>query len=582
LYNKQTNLIRRECKNYKNKRWQNIVDNVNYGNPSTTKYWNSVKHVIGKSKQKVDIKQINHDNNLYSTDSEIANCFGTHFSKIFSESNDDNFDSTWQNKINNLIKNVNLMPTIEDNVNITNNDIYQSIKKAKLNKASGPDHISNNLIKQLPSSFYKHLKKLFELSINNSKMPQQWKHATVILIPKPGKDHLLTSSYRPISLLSCLSKILERIINNKLQTFLEENQIILPEQAGFRQNKSTTDNIVRLNSLIDTTKKQKKSSVLISCLIDIEKCFDKIWLNGLKYKILKLQINRNLRLWLCEFLTNRTFSIKINKVYSKTYDISAGVPQGAILSPTLYILFSSDLPRQEILNNGTEILGYADDFRFTNSAPAKYTFLARKALQNSIDCLTTWSDKWRLKLNPDKCNTIIFANNPKEYYKTIFIHDDPIPKCKEVKFLGITYTSNFNFETHIQNKLKECTSIFNGMKIAKGKRISPHIIIQIYQTYVRSKLLYAATAWYPYTTKTQAIRLEVTQRKAIKLSYNLHPRTSSAQLGNYSKIPPISDFIKNLFERYHRRVQTLNNEILLPHMLHTSTKLDKKILELSQ
>ena len=106
---------------------------------------------------------------------------------------------------------------------------------------------------------------------------------------------------------------------------------------------------------------------------------------------------------------------------SDNFCISAGVPQGAILRPILYILYTSDIPRQEILDNGTKISGYTDDFNLWNSAPIKFSFLARKALQKSIDEMTQWADRWRMKINPPKRNSIIIKNELLQYTINIYI-----------------------------------------------------------------------------------------------------------------------------------------------------------------
>ena len=410
------------------------------------------------------------------------------------------------------------------------------------------------MLKNLPPQFIIIIKELFEKSINSGQLPNTWKHAIITLIPKPNKDHQTVTGFRPISLLSCLSKLLERIINIRLSEYLEKNNLIMPEQCGFRKNRSTIDNLLRFSSdIYKTNIRPNKSEILISCILDIEKCFDKIWINGLKYKIQNLDINSNIKAWLCDFITDRSFKIKLNRTFSDNFCISAGVPQGAILSPTLYILYTSDIPRQEIIDNGTKMSGYADDFNLWNLAPIKYSFLARKALQKSIDEMTQWADRWRMKLNPQKCNSILIkkgASPTSIYYKSLYIHEEEIPKTDTITFLGLDYTQNFKFDEYIQRKIRTCSNILNGIKIARGKRIKYEILVQIYNTFIKSSLTYAGPAWYPFLNKTQIKTLESFHRKCLKICLNYPPWTKTSEVFQKSKTTSLQEYLHNQTQKY--------------------------------
>ena len=163
-----------------------------------------------------------------------------------------------------------------------------------------------------------------------------------------------------------------------------------------------------------------------------------------------------------------------------------------------------------MLDNGTKISGYADDFNLWNSAPIKYSFLA-------IDEMTQWADRWRMKLNPQKCNSIIIkkgASPTSIYYKSLYIHEEEIPKTDTITFLGLDYTQNFKFDEYIQGKIRTCSNILNGIKIARGKRIKYGILVQIYNTFIKSSLTYAGPAWSPFLNKTQIKTLESFHRNA--------------------------------------------------------------------
>ena len=561
-YNRLTGQIRKDIKNYRNSKWQKLINDVNYGNKNSRTYWSSIQRIIGTKKAKTQIKSIKKEDEILTNEQEIADYFGEHFEKTFSDSSDKNFDNDWLNKVNNDILSSDIQLDYNNLITITTVEIDKVIKGLKVNKSSGYDQISNKMLKNLPKEFIQILKILFEKSLNTGTLPDDWKHAVITLVPKPNKDHQTLNGYRPVSLLSCLSKILEKIVNAKLMNFMETNNQIIQEQCGFRKNRSTIDNLTRFSLDIYNTNKHNKQNILIACILDIEKCFDKIWINGLKYKISKLDIHLNLKAWLFNFLTGRSFKVKINKIYSETFEITAGVPQGAILSPTLYLLFTSDMPYATLEDNGTKVSAYADDFNMWNIAPMKYSYLARKAFQKSLDVMIDWADRWRLKLNPHKCETILIKNGlgaGKIYYKNLYIHDEEISKVENIKFLGLDFTNNFRFDQFIERKLKGCSHIINGIKIAKGKKVKREITIQIYNTFIKSKLTYACPSWTPFLNKTDLKRLETFHLKCLKIALNYPPWMETTRVLKESISTKLYETFKQQTLNYIQKSRGLQN-----------------------
>jgi hypothetical protein len=565
LYNRQTNIIRRQIKSFNNRKYSDLINNINENDKTGKVFWKSVNTILKRKRTDTSIQKITHNNQNYTSSSDIAKCFTNHFSTIFSDVRDRNYDNNWKDHIDHLIEDTPQIPNKRDNIALDIGELNSIIKKLNTSKACGLDNIHNHLLKHLPENIRFLLIILFEKSINSGTVPQEWKHALIRVIPKPNKDKTLTTSYRPISLLSCFGKILEKLINNILSKFLEENNLLLPEQNGFRQYRSTTDNLTKLcidlNNL--KLKQSKTNKILISVFLDIEKCFDRVWINGLKYKITQLNINNNIKAWLCNFLTNRTFSVKIDQYISENHPIKAGVPQGAILSPTLFALYSSDLPRNNILLNNTKIFAYADDFGLYNMISIKHHYIAREKLQESMDELTKWGNKWRIRFNPTKCNSMMFYPKhqkreilEEKYYNPITINNQDIPKTNEIKFLGLNFQENSDWTIHLEYVSNRATSILNGLKIARSKGVYPEIIIQLYTTFIRSIITYAAPAWYYLLTNTQKITMERIQNKAIKIAYNLPKWTKTETVIKLSELPSINTFIKSITTRYIDKIRT--------------------------
>jgi hypothetical protein len=193
--------------------------------------------------------------------------------------------------------------------------------------------------------------------------PPRWKHAKVVPIPKHGKDLSKPDSFRPISLLCSLSQILERVVLNRINKHIELENIIPEEQHGFRQKFSTTKQLTKLIISAKENMDNKKSTGLV--MLDVEKAFDRVWHAGLLHKMINLNFPQYLTCMVSNFLQDRSFHVDVNGAQSHTYDIPFGVPQGAVLSPTLYnIYYTHDIPKSP----KTKLALFADDTAFYSSS----------------------------------------------------------------------------------------------------------------------------------------------------------------------------------------------------------------------
>ena len=513
---------------------------------------------MGRKQSIKTIKSINYNNCDYNAEDDIANCFTQHFENTFSDYSDPNFDVTFKEQIDLFINNFDFKSNTSETIHFDIIKVKKVIASLRTDKAYGEDKVHNHLLKHLPDNAIYLMVLLFEKSVNSGIVPKAWKHAIISVIPKPNKDPTKTRSYRPISLLSCLGKVLERLINEDFNKYLESKNILIKEQSGFRKNHLTTDNLTRLCLDIKDLNAQRKHKVLLAIFLDIEKCFDRIWINRLKYKILNSGYNNKISNWLCNFLTNRTLGVKINNFISCSCPITAGVPQGAILSPTLYNLYSSDLPRNEILLKNTKISAYADDLSLYNLAPKHTHYLARIKLQESVDILSKWANKWRIKLNPIKCTTIQFSKpvSDEHYYMPIQINGEYIPKSNFAKFLGLYINENCNWANHVNNLTAKSTSIINGLKLAKAKGVRADIILAMYTTFIKSIFSYAAPAWSQLFTKSQQLSLERVQNKAIKIAFRFPPWTKTSTILEISKLKPLKVFFKELTTNYIKKKES--------------------------
>ena len=200
----------------------------------------------------------------------------------------------------------------------------------------------------------------------------------ITLIPKPGKPIYETTSYRPISFLPTLSKLLERMLTNRLLPLLEELKTLPDHQFGFRKQHSTVEQIHRITHMISQTLEKKKYCSAV--FLDIQKAFDKVWHEGLLYKLKKILPHPYYSI-LKSYLNNRQFIVKCLDATSATFPIESGIPQGSVLGPLLFSIYTADLP----ISNEVTIATFADDTALlaTHADPT----IASSTLQRSLDTM---------------------------------------------------------------------------------------------------------------------------------------------------------------------------------------------------
>ena len=194
--------------------------------------------------------------------------------------------------------------------------------------ATGPDEIYDQMLKHLPDTSLETLLNTFNYIWTTGKFPDDWQYATIILIPKPGKDPAEPNTYRPIALTSCLCKTLENLINKRLTWFLESNNHISRFQSGFRSDRSTTDNLFRLETFICDAFIKKEHVVAV--FFDLEKSLYTTWRYGILKDIHKLGLRGRLPTFIETFLADRAMQVRVGSSLSDYYDQEQGVPQGGV------------------------------------------------------------------------------------------------------------------------------------------------------------------------------------------------------------------------------------------------------------
>ena len=312
--------------------------------------------------------------------------------------------------------------------------------------------------------------------------PTAYKNGELIFTPKQGKDTRLPENYHPITLLEVPGKILECIINDRFMHFCESNNILSQQQFGFRKRKGT-DTAIAIAYETIAVNQQHKNHCNVICR-DVAKAFDRVWIEGLKFKMLNLEdLPTLLKKVICSFTTNRTAQIKINSVIGPKFQLKAGVPQGSILSPSLFIFYTHDLP-PPTTNMSTDVI-FADDV----TQIVEYRGVVDReqlAVQSERDIVRVndFEKMWKIKTNTNKFK-MISVSKTQPY--PISVNDVNMNFTNDVNLLGLTLTRT-GFTKHINSKVN--LAKHQSLKLKRFYKLKPNLQVHLYTTLIRPIMEY--------------------------------------------------------------------------------------------
>lgn len=344
-----------------------------------------------------------------------------------------------------------------DTIEVTRDEILEVANKIATNKAPGPDQVPALAIKTLLKNFPEEISKVFTNLLQKGTFPVSWKQAKVVLLLKPGKPENIPSSYRPICLLNTIGKAFEVLINNRLQTFLEENSILSDKQYGFRKNRST---ITAINRIVDRAKLVNKTSLksrkfYLLVLLDIKNAFNSVSWRAIKQSLDFYKVPTYIQKIIDNYLTDRTITSSKTKI-----EMTAGVPQGSILGPTLW-----NVTYNEVFNlglpEGADLTGYADDLALT--IEAKTEALLELRANAALRIINNWLKKQSLELAAQKSEAILITNKYKVEKFKIEVEGEQIGLKDAVKYLGVTIDKRLSFSKHIREATEKAAKISNNL-----------------------------------------------------------------------------------------------------------------------
>ena len=481
------------CTIARNQSWDRWVTEVNY-TTNTKIIWDRIKRCRGNNNQ-ITL----HPNPL---DNSTLLC-----TQFKDRCKTNNLPASTINKLNNLYND----RTNTINVNITTPsgtdrpfntfELHQAISTRTKDSAPGSDTITYSIIKHLPDCTMQRLLKLFNLSYTESRVPTTWKTANLIPIPKPGKP----GEYRPISLLSCISKILEIMILNRIKHIA---QSLHYNAFGFKSGYGTNDAIATFISDITRTSKPN-----LAVFIDLEKAFELANSTVILNNLAKRGVRGRLLAWLKDYLTNRSATLTFKGAQSQPQQFENGTPQGSSLSPTLFNYLIDELMQTKLPKN-VKLLAYADDL-------VLYTIIdnihqSKTRLQLALNSISDLISSLGLKISTEKTKSLAI-NCGREAIGNLILNNTPLEWTDSCKYLGLIVDKSLTFRPHINYTRSRAEKKIDTMKVMSSlSGVNSNILKRFYIQGIAPILDYGAPALV-HSGKTNFNQLQIVQNSASRI-----------------------------------------------------------------
>ena len=458
------------------------------------KFWSYVNSKT-KTKSKIpSLKQI--DGLLAKTAVEKAEALNKFFATTFT-----NEDTSNVPEADNQTYEGSLLITFK----ITPDMVLKKLRELNPGKTPGLDGWHPLLLKNTADIIALPLSILFQKSLDEEVLPEDWLKACVTAIHKKGEKNL-PGNYRPVSITSIVCKLMESIVRDEIVNHMVQNKLFSIKQHGFVPFRDCMTNLLTCLEL--WTEMIENGEAVDVVYTDFSKAFDSVPHKRLINKMKSLGIDGNTLGWVKAFLSNRRQRVKVEGKLSDWIQVISGIPQGSVLGPILFVIFINDMP--DMVESMCQL--FADDAKIFRSVDLRDKE-GNVKLQEDLDKLCEWSRKWQLPFNTEKCKVLhIGFSNPCYQYT---MNGMKLGTVHEEKDLGVIVDSELKFRKHCAAAVKKA-----NMKLGMIKKsfacLDEDVLLPLYTSLVRSHLEYGNLIWGPHY-KEDSIAVEKLQRRASKL-----------------------------------------------------------------
>ena len=395
-------------------------------------------------------------------------------------------------------------------VEVTQSQVKKILQQLDTKKATGPDDVSPQILKRCASEICAPLTSVFSACLQENTWPSVWKEARVVPVHKRS-SRSDPKNYRPISLLSVVGKVFERVVTDVVCRHLSDNYLLSDQQYGFRPGRSTSDLLMLLTRKWQDALDEGLDTIVVA--LDIAGAFDRVWHGGLLEKLRAKGIQGNLLQLLGNYLQGRTLHVVVNGQASDSLPVEASVPQGSVLGPVLWNIYVDDLLRQL-----PAVSAYADDCTLSFTYPRQDSGRAADDINHQLRVIQEWGERWQVIFAPEKTQAMVVSRSPAAgpaVEERICFGGVPLPLQEAIKILGVEVDRGLRFDGHIKHIAKMASHRVSALRRTasfldrKGRLL-------LYKAQIRPYLEYAALSWMSCAA-SHTKKLDNIQRRAMRL-----------------------------------------------------------------
>ena len=485
--------------------------------------WSSLKSMLPKKATTVTQSVLTADGAETKEPLEVANAFNSFFTSV---------GATLAKKFQDVPRTISTRSENRFKFQpVSAEAVCKQLRGLKTSKAHGVDGIPARLLKVAARELALPIATIFNYSLSTGTIPAEWKQARVTPIFKEG-DKQDTSNYRPISVLPLCMKVFERIVHNQFHTHITTNNLLNPNQSGFRPKHSTT------TALIDVTDylyNQSQNGLITGAIfLDLKKAFDTVNPVILQEKLRAIGVHGTELQWFDNYFTNRTQVVSANGAVSTTQPISCGVPQGSILGPLLFTLYVNDLSSVAV---HSKVVLYADDTAIFVSG--KNIEDIQGKLSSDLERISAWLYANKLTLNANKTKTMLFGTNQRlarlDTELSVTAGDIELEQVPCFKYLGLHFDPVLNWKQHTEFISKKISQRIGVLKRTRNC-LTTDTANLLYKSLILPIISYGDTVW-SKGVKANLVRLQRLQNRAGRVVLRCDTRTHIVDIHSQLKWP---------------------------------------------
>lgn len=441
---------------------------------------------------------------------------------------------------------------------------YQELKyvlQYVKDSSPGPDGIPYSFLSKGKKLFLNYFLQILNHVVNSGIIPVEWKHQIIIPLCKPNKEPTDPHSYRPIALSSTIPKIIEHLIKNRLEWFLEHNSLLARTQYGFRKGRSIADSHAILTTDVQLAFSRNES--VVAGFLDISAAYDNVNLSILRQKLQQLRVTKKIAHFIFNLLSGRKISLRYPGVEVTDHMIWKGLPQGSVISPLLYDVYTADM--ESSLTAVCRVLQYADDVLVYSCNPS--ITQSAQNLTTGLNILSSWLQEHSLSLSTSKSVAVVFTRKRDIPISSIECDDSVIPIKREATFLGKVFDSKMNGISHIDRLVNKCEKNINIIRCLSGVwwGAHPFSLRLVYNAIIRSYLDFGTSLLIP-ANKNALKKLDTTQYKCLRIVLGAMKSSPTNSLQVESSEPPLNLRRQYLSDRFIYKISQYSTHPLIPKL----------------